>query len=113
MHSQLVHDASKLHQQSETLASAFVDGMPLEVEGSTPNVRRPTSLGTSCFTFQEMADSFPVTAPPQSSSTSLSTQRGVQDADALFTKRYREMRTEYHKLNLIAERWANGTVQWE
>ncbi|PWN19136.1 hypothetical protein BCV69DRAFT_251465 [Microstroma glucosiphilum] len=74
MHSQLVHDASRLHQQSEALASAFVDGLPLDIEGTTPNVRIE---------------------------------------HALFTKRYREMRTEYHKLNLIAERWASGTVQWE
>jgi hypothetical protein len=49
MHSQLVHDASRLHQQSEALASAFVDGLPQEVEATTPNVRKFVELGKGCL----------------------------------------------------------------
>ncbi|CAO1633218.1 unnamed protein product [Sympodiomycopsis kandeliae] len=78
LHAQIVQAATKLHEQSEMLASAFVDGLPLETGGSEA-----------------------------------ASQTTAGDSDALFTRRYREMRTEYHRLNLIAERWANGTVQWE
>ncbi|CAO1615007.1 unnamed protein product [Parajaminaea phylloscopi] len=99
LHAQVVQSASKLHEQSEALASAFVDGLPLE------SALPPAAAARSSATIDEGADAV---APVPSASTAASST-----PDALFTRRYRELRTDYHRLNLIADRWAKGAVQWE
>ncbi|CAO1636463.1 unnamed protein product [Jaminaea pallidilutea] len=87
LHAQVVRDAAKLHEQSEALAAAYVDGMPLETA---------------------MPESSP--SDHNANQRSFSSQ---QDVDATFTRKYKEMRIEYHRLNLIADRWSKGAVQWE
>ncbi|PWN38370.1 uncharacterized protein FA14DRAFT_131721 [Meira miltonrushii] len=71
----LTQSAGKLHDQSESLASAFAEGLPLESGAATPTGRDA-------------------------------------DGDATFVRRYRALRTTYHRRNLMADRWARGTITW-
>jgi hypothetical protein len=48
---------------------------------------------------------------PPESGTATPTGRDA-DGDATFVRRYRALRTTYHRRNLMADRWARGSITW-
>ncbi|UZJ51559.1 hypothetical protein CBS101457_000879 [Exobasidium rhododendri] len=85
--SNLTQSASRLHDESESLANAFVEGLPLEI-ASTSHGLTPPDSGTATPTGREA------------------------DSEATFVRRYRALRTTYHRRNLMADRWARESVIW-
>ncbi|PWN41019.1 hypothetical protein IE81DRAFT_197340 [Ceraceosorus guamensis] len=79
----LTQSTSKLHDESESLAGAFVEGLPLDA-----------ALDASL------------------SSTTLTPANRNEDPGTAFVRRYRQLRATYHRQNIVAERWTRGTVVW-
>lgn len=141
----LSHKNTRLHEQSESLANAFVEGLPFEVaevsilEVSTsfsvllkqwsyvytlplfpifPQQSHPPSLSPSPGSSSPSPYQQSSTDSPSTNSVSLpssASQNGIpvsQDPSLTFVRRYRAMRTNYHRRNLVGERMANGSVTW-
>lgn len=104
----LTQSASKLHDQSESLANAFVEGLPLEIVVSNRRGRiMLTSLNPPAFPPIQTTS---LVTPPDSG-TATPTGREA-DGEATFVRKYRALRTTYHRRNLMADRWARDTVTW-
>jgi ESCRT-I complex subunit VPS37 len=85
LHIALTQGTSKIYDASEALAHAYVEGLPDLASG--------------------------IVTPEEASGATTSTTR-AQDPDTQFVRKFRELRTRYHRRALLAERWSKGTVTW-
>lgn len=77
----LSQSATRLHDSSESFASAYVEGLTMDAAMAEAGIAAATTTTTQ-----------------------------GQEADVAFVRQYRSMRTVYHKRNIMADRWAKGTV---
>jgi ESCRT-I complex subunit VPS37 len=109
----LTQSASKLHDESESLANAFVEGLPLEIAVSSAFADDMRYLANGCTIFLK-STSHGLTPPDSGTATPTNreTPREAAESEATFVRRYRALRTIYHRRNLMADRWARGSVTW-
>ncbi|PWN86544.1 hypothetical protein FA10DRAFT_270107 [Acaromyces ingoldii] len=96
----LGQSAARLHDRSESFASAFVEGLPLDVvaagHAEVAGIAAGSGAGAGSGT-------------GAGAGAAAGTSNG-QEVDAAFVRQYRSMRTVYHKRNIMADRWAKGSV---
>ncbi len=96
LHSALTQGTHRIDEASEALANAYVEGMPSLASGVLTPENNDGGAGT----------------PTQAPAPAAAAGGRAQDPDTHFVRKFRDLRTRYHRRALLAERWSKGTVDW-